>query len=90
MKRKHATDLAIHELVEAASGRGMSMRERHLLKESLRNLVRLAKSELLVEMKSNVSRLTGISAQSTRRARAAAARCNSPALQQRFEFNQMD
>jgi hypothetical protein len=51
------TDAMIEELIETNGG--MSARQQHLLGESLRSLVRLAKSEQLMEIKANVRKLTG-------------------------------
>jgi hypothetical protein len=85
MKSKRGTDAVIAEMVNASCRKDMSARERHLFRESLRNLVRLAQSELLTEMRSNVCRLTGL-VQPARRPRILE-REPRP-LQQGFEFNQ--
>ena len=85
MKPKQGTDSVIAELVNASCGRNMSAREKHLFRESLRNLVRLAQSELIVEMRGNVCRLTGLVAPSGRRARMTAHETRP--MQQGFEFN---
>jgi hypothetical protein len=87
MKHKHETDRVIAELVATASAKNMTMRDRYLLTESLRGLVRLAKSELMAEIKNSVHRLTfGITVPARRRASATDER----PLQQRFEFNQCE
>ncbi len=88
MKQKLETDRVIAELVATASEKHLTMRERYLLTESLRNLVRLAKSELVSEIKSNVHRLTGGLAQPARRRRST--ETDYLSVQQRFEFNQFD
>ncbi|MDO8301031.1 MAG: hypothetical protein Q7T64_15160 [Lacisediminimonas sp.] len=88
MKQKHETDRVIAELVATASAKNMTMRERYLLTESLRSLVRLAKSELMAEIKNSVHRLTdGISVPPRRRRIPAS---DGRPLQQGFEFNQFD
>jgi hypothetical protein len=51
------TDAMIEELIQ--NNAGMSARQQHLLGESLRSLVRLAKSEQLMEIKASVRKLTG-------------------------------
>lgn len=83
MKTKNGTDLVIAEMISAMHGKQMSPREKRLLKESLHGLVRLAKSELLFEMKTNVHRLTGIGSSRTRQGRSG----SKMPYQQRFEFN---
>ena len=85
MKPKKGTDAVIAEIVGAICHKSMSSRERHLFRESLRNLVRLSQSELLAEMRSNVCRLTGL-VQPVRRNRGAER--DARPTQQRFEFNQ--
>ena len=88
MKPKTGTELAIAELLSASCPKDMSAREKHLYRESLRNLVRLAQSELLVEMRRNVCRLTGFQSGAARRGRGIHQEVRP--LQQRFEFNQFD
>jgi hypothetical protein len=51
------TDAMIEELIETNAG--MSAKQQHMLAESLRSLVRLAKSEQLMEIKASVRKLTG-------------------------------
>ncbi|HVK93542.1 MAG TPA: hypothetical protein VM571_02310 [Noviherbaspirillum sp.] len=68
MKRKLATDCLIEDLIVATLGEDASARERHIHRESLHALVRLAKAEQLADIKANVKRLTGVlDAQSARR-----------------------
>jgi hypothetical protein len=85
MRSKKGTDVVITEMVSASCRRDMSARERHLFRESLRNLVRLAQAELLADMRSNVCRLTGL-VQPARRSRGLER--NTLQMQQGFEFNQ--
>ena len=83
MKRLSTED-AVAGFLNAESVRTLSTRERHIYREALHALVRLAKSELLLEMKSNVNRLT---AGPVFRAREKARRAHSQ-RQQQFEFHQ--
>lgn len=86
MKHKSETDALISELVDAHSAR-MNMREKYLLRESLYGLVRVARSELMMEIKTNALKLTGVVSLPRRRSTA-----NGRAIpvQQKFEFNQFD
>ncbi len=59
MKIETCTDQVISELVTNLLPAASTPREKHLLREALNSLVRLAKSEQIVEMKSNIRRLTG-------------------------------
>jgi hypothetical protein len=93
MKKKAATEKVIDDLVAAAFDQNASGRERHIYREALRGLVRLARSEQMLEMRNNVDKLTGAIT-----ARAARRRAKSLVLgqrsdggeepeQKRFEFN---
>ncbi|KRB70444.1 hypothetical protein [Noviherbaspirillum sp. Root189] len=92
MKKKFDSDEVIESLISAALGEGAGARERHLYRESLRSLVRLAKAEQVVEIKASVKRLTGaIDSQSARRrAKAILLAQQLPGIlssaQQKFEF----
>lgn len=88
MKHKCETNAIIAQLIEANSTH-LAPRERHLLRESLHSLVRLAKSELMMEIRSNAQKLTGVVAQPRRQRVANNGDAASP-LQQHFEFNQFD
>lgn len=93
MKKTLHTDDVIESLVATMLG-DASTRERHLFRENLRVLVRLAKSEQVVEIKDNVRRLAGaLDAHSARRrAKAVLMAQRLPRLldqaQQQFEFKQ--
>jgi len=52
-------DVMIENLVEATMGQKGSAREMHVLRESLRALVRFAKAEQLIEIRTSVRKLTG-------------------------------
>jgi hypothetical protein len=94
MKNKHDTHSVIEDLIAATLSAEASARERHLLRENLRNLVRLAKVEQIVEIKDNVKKLTGaIEAHNARRrAKAVLLAQRLPDLidraQSQFEFKQ--
>lgn len=94
MKKKLDTDDVIENLITATLSEDATSRQRHMFRESLRSLVRLAKAEQVVEIKTNVRRLTGalevVSAR--RRAKAVLLAQRLPGLldhgQQQFEFKQ--
>ncbi|WP_141104008.1 hypothetical protein [Noviherbaspirillum denitrificans] len=94
MKRKLDTDDVIDNLIAATLGLDAPARQRHLFRENLRNLVRLAKAEQVVEIKENVRRLTGVleAHSARRRAKAVLLAQRLPGLldhgQQQFEFKQ--
>jgi hypothetical protein len=56
---KSTLDMVIENLIDATLGGEAEVRSRHLLREALRGLVRLAKSEQMLEIKTNVYKLTG-------------------------------
>jgi hypothetical protein len=58
-KKMFNTETAIDDLVAATCGENATAREKHVCREALRGLVRLARSEHLCEMKANVEKLTG-------------------------------
>lgn len=93
MKKKLDSDIIIDNLV-AAVLESAGTRERHLFRENLRNLVRLAKAEQVAEIKMNVRRLAGaMEAHSARRrAKAVLLAQRLPGIldqaQQQFEFKQ--
>lgn len=92
MKRHFETDSVIENLVAATLGEQASIRERHVFREALRGLVRLAKSEQVVEIKANVKKLTGAldAASARRRTKAVLLAQRLPGIlnqaQQQFEF----
>lgn len=94
MKKKLDTDDVIENLITAILDKDATSRQRHLFRESLRSLVRLAKSEQVVEIKTNVRRLTGALEvhSARRRAKAVLLAQRLPGLldqgQQQFEFKQ--
>jgi len=94
MKKRLDSDAVIESLIAATLPASASVRERHIFKENLRSLVRLAKAEQVVEIKASVRRLAGaLEAQSARRrAKAVLLAQRLPGLldqaQQQFEFKQ--
>jgi hypothetical protein len=57
--KKRTNDAAIDDLVAAACNEATTARDNHVYREALRGLVRLARSEQMFEMRSNVNILTG-------------------------------
>lgn len=88
------TDDVIENLIAATVGDNADARQRHLLRENLRGLVRLAKAEQVVEIKANVRKLAGALDAHTarRRAKAVLMAQRLPSIlnaaQQQFEFKQ--
>lgn len=93
MKKILETDQVIEALI-ATLGEEASLREKHMYRESLRALVRLAKSDQLMDIKANIRKLTGAmeTHQARRRAKAVLLAQRLPGIptsaQQQFEFNQ--
>ena len=94
MKKKLDTNEVIENLIDAILGPKATLRERHIFRENLRSLVRLAKAEQVVEIKANVKRLAGAleSHAARRRAKAVLMAQRLPSIldhaQQQFEFKQ--
>ncbi|HEY8609411.1 MAG TPA: hypothetical protein VIM12_20035 [Noviherbaspirillum sp.] len=92
MKKSVESHQIIEELVAAMLGDHATARERHMLRESLRGLVRLAKIEQVMEIKASVQKLAGAleSQSARRRAKAILIAQRLPGLleqaQQEFEF----
>lgn len=89
MKRKLDTEDVIENLIAATLSAEAGVRERHLFRENLRNLVRLAKSEQVMEIKASVRKLTAsLDANSARRRAKAVLLAQRLPGQQQFEFKQ--
>lgn len=94
MKKKLETDLVIENLIAATLGEDATARQKHLYRESLLGLVRLAKSEQVMEIKENVKKLAGAieSHSARRRAKAVLLAQRLPQIldqgQKQFEFKQ--
>lgn len=80
MDTKLNTEIVIDNLVAAACGENASAQARHVYREALRGLVRLAKSEQMLEIKTSVDKLTGPAV-----ARAARRRAKAILLAQRLK-----
>jgi len=66
--KKLNTNAVIEQLIAAMPGENVSAREQHIYRENLRNLVRLAKAEQVMDIKANVKRLASAAeAQNARR-----------------------
>ena len=62
MTHTQRTEEMIEDMVNVTCGEQASAREKHVYREALRSLVRLAKAEQLFEMKSDVQILTNLPA----------------------------
>lgn len=80
------TDAMIEEMIETNAG--LSAKQQYLLGESLRSLVRLAKSEQLTEIKASVRKLTGSGLQISSRKKVAKEMASFG--QQSMQFNDFD
>lgn len=58
METKYSTEELIEELTAATCGENVSLREKRAFMEALRGLVRLAKSEQLLELRKDVKKST--------------------------------
>lgn len=91
MKQKPETEKLIANLIEATFAQPLRSREKHLFRESLHSLVRLAKAEQMLEMRSNVEKLTGVpSSMRQKDKKLPAAGAPNEVLQQQFEFTESD
>lgn len=94
MKKQLDTDQVIENLISATAGEDTTARQQHIFRENLRNLVRLAKAEQVVEIKTSVKRLAGAleAHHARRRTKAILLAQRLPDIldgaQKKFEFNQ--
>jgi len=58
METKYSTEKLIKELTIATCGAGASLREKHAFTEALRGLVRLAKAEQMLGLRTDAKKLT--------------------------------
>lgn len=86
MKLHTCTDQVVSDLIVSLLPQDCSMRQQHLLREALNSLVRLAKSEQMLEMKNNVRRLTGPVIDPAARGRVRHDGAAANGWQQQFEF----
>lgn len=90
MINKPTTETVIADLLDSPYGAMLDARAKYLFRESLYSLVRLAKAEQIMEIKSSVEKLTGISAASAytlSESDVPAGNLVFDRLQQRFEFH---
>jgi hypothetical protein len=93
MKIPSATDLLIDTLVDATYEDEANIRQRFVFREALLGLVRMAKSEQLLEMRTTVEKLIGGKQSSGARQRTKSRQKNQlPAAQwpQQLQFSQFD
>jgi hypothetical protein len=91
MRPKSATEKTVSELMNVHYGRNLTARERHIYQETLFALVRLAKSEMRLEMKTSVKKLTGpVTFALLRAKRSQRSDQVSGCFQRQFEFHQID
>jgi hypothetical protein len=90
MATKPSTEQVITDLIDTFYERDLTVREKYVFRESLRGLVRLAKSEQMLEMKANVKKLTGVITPTVQRRTKADQHTGSipRRLPQQLEFNQ--
>jgi hypothetical protein len=94
MKKQLDTDQVIEALIAATITDEVTARQKHIYRDNLRSLVRLAKAEQIVEIKANVKKLAGAleTHSARRRAKAILLAQRLPSIlegaQQKFEFNQ--
>ncbi|HEV7618556.1 MAG TPA: hypothetical protein VGO51_10690 [Burkholderiaceae bacterium] len=90
MATKPSTEQVITDLIDTFYERDLTVREKYVFRESLRGLVRLAKSEQMLEMKANVKKLTGVITPTVQRRTKADQHTGSMPrrLPQQLEFNQ--
>lgn len=87
MRIQSCTELVITELIDATYGVNLSAREKYVFTETLRSLVRLAKSEQIAEIKNNVRKLTAVGEQKSGNR---VTKAKSKPLQGQLEFNPFD
>lgn len=87
MKLHTRTDQVVSDLVSSLLPEDSTLRQQHVLREALNSLVRLAKSEQMVEVRTNVRRLTGTLTESAARNRSRVSGSAANGFgQQQFEF----
>jgi hypothetical protein len=92
--RARPTEKVIEDLLVATYGYKTSMREQYNFRQALYCLVQLAKAEQVLEIKTNVKKLTGsiMSLESRRKTKSILQRVEATALhgQQQLEFDGAD
>jgi hypothetical protein len=90
MMNQPTTETVIADLLDSSYGAMLDARAKYLFRESLYSLVRLAKAEQIMEIKSSVKKLTGVSAAGTYTLAEKELSIDTmmfDRLQQRFEFH---
>jgi hypothetical protein len=87
---KFNTDSIIDEIVQAKCGEDSSAAQRHLFRESLRALVRFARTEQLAEIRQNALKLTGNFPVASRKRWHEEEGAEAQVRQKQFEFNKHD
>jgi hypothetical protein len=90
MATKPSTEQVIMDLIDTLYGKDLAVREKYVFREALRSLVRLAKSEQMLEMKTNVKKMTGVITPAMQRRTKADQHTGSvpKRLPQQLEFSQ--
>jgi len=76
---KSTVETTLENLIEATLGQNASLRDKHLLRQSLHGLVRLVKAEQRLEIKTSVGKLSGVNT-------ASKGRTDSHRVQHQLEF----
>lgn len=86
--KKLTTNTLIEQLVDSIFGANAGIREEYLLRQSLLNLVRLAKAEYQLEIKRAAIKAAGAAAASSSRrtARSLLKRVSQPIRQEEIKF----
>lgn len=93
MKITSSTDMLIEDLIGATYGANTNSRQTFIFKEALLGLVRVAKAEQVLEMRTNLAKLIGDPAMVTGRQRTKYRQRtpeNSARWPQQLEFNHFD
>jgi hypothetical protein len=93
MNTRIGTEKTIEQLIDATYGNSLSARERYFSREALLSLVRLAKSEQMLEMKATVRKLTHTNAPAMIRQPPQAEQCREQfhvVRSRQFQSNRLD
>ncbi|MES2537326.1 MAG: hypothetical protein V4632_15790 [Pseudomonadota bacterium] len=93
MKTRIGTEKTVEQLIDAAYGNNLSARENYFCREAIFSLMRLARSEQMLEMKASVRKLTCTSFPPLARQAPKVEQCREPFYISRFQpsqFNRFD
>jgi hypothetical protein len=93
MKTRIGTEKTVEQLIDAAYGNSLSAREHYFCREAIFSLIRLARSEQMLEMKASVRKLTSTGLPPHARQTPKAEQCREPFHISRFQpsqFNRFD